>query len=61
MVVEVVEVVEVGLRSREKEGGCLVGGKEEGKKSSHASPETGHLNCAVLCLSVPEIREANNF
>ena len=30
-------------------------------KNSHASRWTGHLNSAMLHLSVPEIREANNF
>lgn len=30
-------------------------------KNNRASQWTGRLNSAMLCLSVPEIREANNF
>lgn len=32
-----------------------------GGKNSHASHRTGHLNSAMLRLSVQEIRGANNF
>lgn len=51
-------------RARNKECGVGGGGGGAGagiEKNNHASQWTGHLNSAMLRLSVPEIRKANNF
>lgn len=47
-------------QDRNKECGDVCGGAGV-EKNNHASQWTGRLNSAMLCLSVPEITEANNF
>lgn len=56
----------VKKRARNKWGGgggaaAAVEAGVGGGKNSHSSRWTGHLNSAKPHLSVPEIREANNF